>query len=94
MKKYAFISRHAPTPEQHTLAQKKGICLVEVGDADAFNPFALGLAAKNYAGAVVVHPAAALTLKELGFEVGVFENGSRPVEGEKPAFFAKALHIY
>lgn len=37
LKKFAFISRHVPTPKQHELAKEKGIELVHVGDVDGFH---------------------------------------------------------
>jgi hypothetical protein len=33
---FAFITRHAPPPEQVALASEQGITLHIVGDADAF----------------------------------------------------------
>ena len=92
--KFAFISRHAPTPEQHALAAEHGIELVPVGDFDAFSVgpgFVDDFGA--FDGVVVVHPAAALRLAG-SYLIGVFENGNRAAEGEKPQFFAKDLHIY
>jgi hypothetical protein len=44
-------------------------------------------------GVVVVHAAAALRLAP-HFWVGVFENGNRAPEGEKPSFEPVALHFY
>lgn len=95
MKKFAFISRHTPTAEQIELAAEQGIELVPVGDMDAFTVHPAYVAEKLViaGGVVVVHPAAAMRLKQ-AYDIGVFENGVRPVEGGTPAFFAKALHIY
>jgi hypothetical protein len=91
---YAFISRHVPTTEQAELAAEKGIELVVVGDMDAFSVTPSDVASKGeFAGVVVVHPAAALRLNG-AYSVGVFENGQRSQEGGKPTFFAKALHIF
>jgi len=94
MKKLAFISRHAATPDQIALASEKGYELVPVGDRDAFAVSPGEFAA--FSGAVVVHPAMAIRLQGAtpNFVIGVFENGNRAGEGEKPAFFAKALHLY
>lgn len=95
----AFISRHAPTPEQVALAAEQGFALHHVGDADAFavgNGFVHEAAARldiTFEGVVVVHPAAALRLCS-EFFVGVFENANRASEGAPPQFSAKALHIY
>lgn len=94
MKKFAFISRHTPTPEQLKLATEAGIELVAVGDRDAFTVRAIEFLADGFEGAVVVHPAAALRLARGGLKVGVFENGTRAEEGGKPTFFAKSLHIF
>jgi hypothetical protein len=44
-------------------------------------------------GVVVVHAAAALRLAP-HWVVGVFENGNRAPEGEKPSFEPVALHFY
>ena len=91
---FAFISRHRPTAEQSALAAEQGIDLVPIGDADAFSvtkEFVDGNG--DFQGVVVVHPAAALRLAP-AFMVGVYENGHRPAEGDKPAFFAKALHVF
>lgn len=94
VKKFAFISRHQPTDEQLQLAIADGIELVHIGDTDAFS-VSVGFvdAAGAFDGVVVVHPAAALRLCSQ-FEVGVFENGSRPGENDKPQFFAKSFHLY
>ena len=88
---FAFISRHEPTDEQHKLAALQGIKLDHVGDRDAFtiNPHEF----VDYDGVIVVHPAAALHLCAL-YTVGVFANGNRAAEGEKPQFFAKSLHLF
>lgn len=94
LKEFAFISRHEPTDEQCRLANELGIILVPIGDMDAFTVTCADVAAHgDFSGVVVVHPAAALTLS-YGYAVGVFENGSRPEEGGKPSFFAKAFHVY
>lgn len=89
--KFAFISRHTPTQDQVLMAQDKGIELVHVGDRDAFtvNPQEF----QDFEGVVVVHPAMAMRLCKL-FKIGVFENGNRAAEGEKPQFYPKELHIY
>lgn len=92
--RFAFISRHQPTPGQVAMAENQGIVLVPVGDRDAFTVSpgdvdALGA----FDGVVVVHPAAALRLAP-AFLVGVFENANRAPEGERPTFDAVALHIF
>lgn len=92
MDKFAFVSRHKPTPEQIEIAARHGGKLVEVGDRDAFtiDPYEF----REYRLVIVVHPAAALRLFHHGIDVGVFENGNRAPEGEKPEFYAKALHWF
>ena len=94
MLNFAFVSRHNPTPEQNALALEYNVQLIPIGDRDAFtiNPEdidAMGV----FDGVVVVHPAAALRLVK-SFLVGIFENGTRPADGDKPTFFATAFHIY
>ena len=94
MRSFAFISRHKPTDEQQRLAKEEDIELVHIGDADAFTVSAGFVdGAGAFEGVVVVHPAAALRLCSQ-FEVGIFENGSRPGENDKPQFFAKSFHIF
>lgn len=92
--KFAFLSRHTPTPEQIALALELGVELVEIGDADAFvvGPGFI-YEAGNFEGVVVVHPAAAMRLCS-EFVIGVFENANRAPVGENPQFTAKALHLY
>ena len=96
---FAFISRHAPTPEQYALAWEQNITLHVVGDLDAFTVTIGQVEAlapegvNHFDGVVVVHPAAALRLVQ-GYDVGVFENGQRAAEDGKPSFFAKSLTVY
>jgi len=96
MFKYAFVSRHTPTPEQIELARKANIELVPIGDIDAFSIDAAQVWAKcpNVVGAVVVHPASAVRLLFSGLPVAVFENANRAPVGEAPRFEAKALHLF
>lgn len=92
--KFAFISRHQPTKEQLSLAEEEGISIVPIGDTDAFTvgpEFVDQVGA--FDGVIVVHPAAALRLCS-SFVIGIFENGNRAPEGERPQFFAKELHLY
>lgn len=102
MKNFAFISRHTPTQEQIDLCKAQEINLIHVGDFDAFTvteddiervAWEIDEFAGELNGVIVVHPAAALRLHD-HFIVGVFENGNRAAEGEKPQFYAKALHVY
>jgi hypothetical protein len=102
MKNFAFISRHTPTQEQIDLCEQQGINLIHIGDFDAFSVIAddvehavaqIDEFAGELEGVIVVHPALALRLYDY-FIVGVFENGNRTPEGEKPQFYAKALHLY
>ena len=91
---FAFISRHKPTPEQHTLAAEKEIELRHIGDHDAFTvDFGFVDRAGVFDGVIVVHPAAAMRLAN-EFVIGVFENASKPGPNDRPVFEAKALHVY
>ena len=92
--KFAFISRHQPTPSQHELAAAQGITLVHIGDADAFT-LDEGFVHNqgNFDGVIVVHPAAALRLARQ-FRIGVFENANRAPVGEKPQFEARSLQVF
>jgi hypothetical protein len=93
MMKFAFVSRHVPTPRQYELAQEKGIELVPVGDLDGFTGDFHALPS-DLVGAVVVHAGAALrAMTALGM-VGVFENANRAPEGQPPQFEAVALHLW
>lgn len=95
MKKFAFISRHEPAPEQIALASEKGIELVHVGDVDGFRvtPEWVKEQLPDVKGVCVVHAGAAMNLAE-AFPVALFENGNRAEIGEKPQFVAKELHIF
>ena len=94
MNNMAFVSRHAPTQEQASLAAGKNFNLVHVGDMDAFSVDASDIRAKGeFTAVAVVHPAAAMRLAS-EYVIGVFENSMRPVEGGAPTFEAKALHLY
>ena len=94
MKEFAFISRHKLTDEQRALAKHAGVNLTEVGDANAFDANQVLKLVSGYSGAVVVHPAAAMILRNKNYSVGVFEKGSRANEGEKPSFIASQFHIF
>jgi hypothetical protein len=94
MKRFAFISRHLPTQEQIDLAIAKSIELVHVGDMDAFNwEMEKNRVLGHYDGVIVVHAWLALQCANRFDYVGVFENANRAPEGEKPSFYAKALHV-
>lgn len=94
--RFAFLSRHQPTQEQIDLATERGIELIHLGDVDAFS-WSLSDAERikdmDIDGVICVHPVLALKAFNAGFDVGVFENGNRAPEGEKPQFFAKSLWI-
>lgn len=90
--KYAFISRHKPTPEQIEQAKAVGVEIVHVGDADAFNFSLANLA--GYEGIVCVHPVIAMKAMCSGYEIGIFENANRAPEGAKPEFYSKSFHRY
>lgn len=92
--RFAFISRHTPTPEQQAIAAEQGIEITSIGDADAFTVTTSFVYDQgDFEGVIVVHPAAALRLFP-EFVIGVFENANRAEPGQPPQFVAKALHIY
>lgn len=100
MKPFAFISRHAPTPDQYILAEEQDIVLNWVGDYDAFcvspewvaqQAAAVGL--PDFVGVIVVHPAAAMNLCRY-YQIGVFENANRAPIGEKPQFQAVRMEVF
>jgi len=94
MEKFAFISRHEPTAEQHALADGMGISLQSIGDADAFTVTpAFVDDAGDFEGVVVVHPAAAMQLCDR-FVVGVFRNENRAAVGQPPQFLATELVVW
>jgi fermentation-respiration switch protein FrsA (DUF1100 family) len=94
MKRFAFISRHQPTREQHDLALRLGIELFIVGDHDAFTVVPDDFDPEGaYDGVIVVHPAAAMRLAPY-YEIGIYENASRAAEGERPTFYPVCLHLY
>lgn len=96
MKTLLFISRHAPTVEQYALAEAAGYALCPVGEVDAFDRDAVNalLSAHKDADVCCVHPAIAVIARDRGRVLAFYENALRPAEGDKPAFYAKALHIY
>ena len=94
MKKFAFATRHNPTPEQVAAAAEKDIELVPIGDVDGFTVTLADIAKHgDFDGVVVVHAGAALQLVR-DMDVGVFENVNRAPEGEKPQFVAGRLHVW
>ena len=96
MLKFAFISRHQPTPEQYKLAADAGVNLVHIGDRDAFSVDYSEIASHPEApfyGVVVVHPAAAMRLAHR-YSIGVFENANRAAPGEPVKFTAVGFHVY
>lgn len=95
MEQFAFISRHEPTNEQINMALDMDIRLFHVGDYDGFivRPETFREEEGNFDGVIVVHAGTALNLIS-EYTVGVFENELRAVEGEKPTFSAKKLHIW
>ena len=93
MKKFAFISRHVPTPKQVQIAADKGITLVHVGDVDAFDMSpAKWPSLSGFSGAVVVHPLLALQLCGR-FDIGIFNNVNRAPVGSPPQFDTTDLVI-
>ncbi len=97
MKIFAFISRHAPTPEQIVMAEQQEIGLFWVGDADAFTITPAWVydhtRDSSADGVIVVHPAAALRLCSR-FPIGVFENANRAEPGQPVSFFPVSLHVF
>jgi len=94
MQNFAFISRHEPTAEQHSLAASMGIALTSIGDADAFTVTTSFVdEAGVFEGVIVVHPAAAMQLCGL-FLVGVFRNENRAAVGQPPQFLATELVVW
>ena len=90
---FVWISRHPLSDAQRKALKDRGFAtVVEAGDADAFSAEALGRAIitavpggdVNAVG--VVHPAAALILKNAGFTVAISRNVNRAPEGERPQF--------
>lgn len=91
---FAFISRHTPTAEQHSLANEQGVSLIHIGDADAFTVSPEWVLQQGaFGGVVVVHPAAAMRLGG-EFLVGVFNNVNRAEVGEKPDFHTTEFHVF
>ena len=94
--KYAFISRHVPSPEQIEIVKNdlQGE-LVHVGDMNAFDcTSALYALRQEYSAVIVVHAALALQAFDMGFIVGVFENGNRAPEGAPPTFTPVKVHLW
>lgn len=101
-----FISRHSPTAEQIKLAQNRGYALTHVGDVDAFAPEAdlsdwieaicQRIEADGYSNAFTlcaVHPRISAVAYRNGMDLAFFENSTRSAEGQKPTFYASALHV-
>lgn len=80
--RFAFVSQHALTQSQISIAEAMGHTIEAVGDRDAFAFPAQELLDAGYDGVVVVHPAAALIAREAGLSVGVFNNIKRASVGE------------
>ena len=93
MEKFAFISRHQPTPSQIELASKMGIELVPVGDRDGFKISPDEFVEGDFRGVVVVHAMAAMRCLKKGLAVGIFNNVNRAPEGAKPTFETTELVI-
>lgn len=97
----AFVSRHAPTPDQLRIVAELQLAepatLTAVGDLDAFSEGMMdrlmGLREDGYECVVAVHPWIVLGALSLGLAIGVFENANRAPEGAKPEFTAKSLHV-
>jgi len=90
---FVWISRHPLSDAQRKALKDRGFSTIaEAGDADAFSAEDLErvLIAAVPGGGVsavgVVHPAAALILKNAGFTVAVSRNVNRAPDGERPQF--------
>ena len=104
---YLFITRHQPSQDQIDLVEGQGDRLIWVGDCDVFDFNNIkstllngySIAENKYPeinawdiGIVGVHPMLAVYAAQQKMPFGVFENGNRSPEGEKPSFYAKAFH--
>ena len=94
MKKFAMVSRHAPTADQVSLAEKAGIELVPVGDRDGFSVNPAEFVGAGFSGVVVVHAALAVRCLTAGLAVGVFENDNRAAVGAPPQFHTTRLVVW
>ena len=75
LERWAFVSRHVPTPEQIVTAIQAGIELIPAGDRDAFGPDPFEKSGMpDVVGVVCVNPALALQAFFAGYAVGVFES--------------------
>ena len=106
MKSFIWISRHPLTDGQRSELEALGFTkIIEAGDCNAFDPEALLSLVERHtphwahpldAPVVVgvVHPAAALHLKNAGYWVAVAENVNRAPEGERPRFEFQEWHLF
>ena len=95
---FVWISRHPLSAPQRAALKDRGFKnIIEAGDADAFSVSALSKcvyaaisAADVNSGDIdavgVVHPAAALIIKDAGYTVAVSRNVNRAPDGERPKF--------
>jgi len=90
---FVWISRHPLSAEQRKALKDRGFStIVEAGDADAFSAQDLkralitAIPGGDVSAVGVVHPAAALILKNAGFTVAVARNVNRAPDGERPRF--------
>ncbi len=97
MERFAFVSRHAPTPDQIRVAGEQGIELSHVGDVDAFGQgdpiLPVGVSLEGFQGVIAVHPLIAVRAFALGLKVGSFQNISRPGPDGKPQFTCGKLVV-
>jgi hypothetical protein len=95
---FAFVSRHAFTPQQAAIAAAQNIELIQSRDMDAFSPD-LSLTMihlkddQNFDGIICVHPLVALIASSVGLKVGIFNNVNRAPVGEKPRFETTTLVV-
>ena len=94
MTKFAFISRHAVTANQVSLAEKAGIEMIPVGDRDGFSVEPSEFVGAGFSGVVVVHAALAVRCLTAGLAVGVFENAKRAPVGAPLQFHTTRLVVW
>lgn len=97
MEKFAFVSRHEPTPDQIRVAEEQGVELIHKGDVNAFGPgdpiVPWEISLDSVQGIIAVHPLVAVRAYALGMKIGSFENLSRPGPDGKPQFSCGRLVV-
>lgn len=75
--KFAFISQHQPTENQHALAAAQGVTLIHIGDTDPFTIRADFVKSHGQFDGVVATNIAAAKRLVPQFVIGVFKNQNR-----------------